>query len=1710
MPYLLKAQTCNTPPAGSDDCFNAPVMSCNLDGYVGTSVGYNTGPMPADFCGIIENNQWFQFVVDEVPVIIRITPSNCTTNEGLQAQLFTTTDCVNLDAASNCASFGNLNTLTVNSAGMLNVGDVAYFMIDGFFGDFCDFEIEVVSGILPEEMAMAQGASICPGTPIQLDASGSATGPNIFYNWTTMDGNIVSGADQLNPTIDQMGTYTFEVTDIESCCTDVIEVEVTQNTDLPEINFEPVDPLNCVTTSTDINTNMDIPTNYDFNWDTADGNITSTTNGPGISVNQAGTYNVTVVNNMTGCSNIGFITVNQDDDDPSVVASADDDLDCITTQTNLNALSADSDLMYAWTGPGGFTSTMPNPIITTGGSYTVVVTALNGCTAEDDVVVNQSVDIPDISAGVSGELNCDDQMVDLQGASTAIGVQFAWTGPNGFTSNQSVVPTNVSGLYTLTVSLPNGCTNTEDVMVTEDIMMPNISLPQPADLDCQNPTSTLMGGSTTTGASFAWTGPNGFTDMVAQPTISDGGTYTLTVTGTNGCSVSLSVTVDQTADLPAVDAGTDETLTCAVTDVMVGGTNSESGPGITYAWTDENGMNLGSDPTLMVSTIGTYTLTVMDASNGCSNSEQVVVIEDVLAPMVDPGSTLTLSCNQNMITSNGTNSSTGPEFTYEWSDEDGNVISTDVNADFIAAGTYTLEITNMTNGCSDMATLDVMLDADAPIAISAMDGEITCIDSEVALTSSGSSSGTNISYEWLDANGNSISTNASVDVSQAGEYTLVVFDANNGCSTSNPITVIENTVTPMVVIEPATDIDCQITESTLDGSNSSSPDGFSAVWLDANGDQVASSITTDVSVAGTYTLILTDDVNGCTADESVTIADNGDDPVAEIDGLDVITCITDMIELNVGNSDSGTDFVYEWFDADGNPIGNGSTLDVNQAGDYTMVVYNQTNGCESDATVTVEENTVAPTAVSVAPETLTCVTTTVTLDASQSSANGNISFEWMDPNGMIIGTEEFANVTVTGDYGLRVIDTDNGCEDLMTVTVDENVEPPEFTLIQPDVITCDNQFAALSFNTPDIDNSGATWFDVNGQTLTTESYVEVMQAGVYELEVVNTSNGCTALAQVEVFEDVVAPEINPAAPGLIDCINEEVSLTASVSNGLSDVEYTWLDAAGNVLGNGENWIVDAAGNYTVRIENNSNGCTEDALIVVMEDTEEPMAVIDFDGTVLNCNVSSLNADGDDSNGNSDLSYTWIDQFQNTIGVSSDVIISNAGNYTLAVTQESNGCTATAEFTVTEDFDEPAIEITSVGTITCVEEVVSISSTANGGVGNFEFQWDETSGGILSGADTDTPEINSPGMYVVTVTDLSNGCTNEMSVEVEEEVELPEAIAEANDILDCITESIILSTEGSAFGPDIVYSWTGANILTGEDTPNPEVSAAGMYHLTVTNTQTGCENETSVEVEENTERPTGAVTVSTSPTCQGISNGEVNILDVIGGTEPYMYALNDPNNYSPNPNVNNLPGGEYQVFVQDASGCEWDTSIFIIEPIEVTVDLGPDLLIELGESVTLSANTTGNVTRTDWTADVGTVPNGGFLTLDVEPLENTLYEVVVTNEHGCTSLDQILVKVETNRNVYFPTAFSPNGDGVNDFFTIFSDDLVIRVIKMQIFDRWGTQLYLKEEFDPNVEDAGWDGFYKGERMQPGVFMYHTVVEFLDGKQGTYKGEFTILE
>ena len=128
---------------------------------------------------------------------------------------------------------------------------------------------------------------------------------------------------------------------------------------------------------------------------------------------------------------------------------------------------------------------------------------------------------------------------------------------------------------------------------------------------------------------------------------------------------------------------------------------------------------------------------------------------------------------------------------------------------------------------------------------------------------------------------------------------------------------------------------------------------------------------------------------------------------------------------------------------------------------------------------------------------------------------------------------------------------------------------------------------------------------------------------------------------------------------------------------------------------------------------------------------------------------------------------------------------------------------------------------------------------------------------------------------------------------------------------------------------------------------------------------------------------------------------------------------------------------------------------------------------------------------------------------VMPIVTSAYSVEIFDENGCSALDDINVIVEKERNIYIPNAFSPNEDGNNDEFMIFSILGVKEINSFQIYSRWGELVFSDSNFQPNDPTNSWDGTFNGEVLNPAVFVYFAQIEFLDGKVILYKGDVTLL-
>ena len=204
-------------------------------------------------------------------------------------------------------------------------------------------------------------------------------------------------------------------------------------------------------------------------------------------------------------------------------------------------------------------------------------------------------------------------------------------------------------------------------------------------------------------------------------------------------------------------------------------------------------------------------------------------------------------------------------------------------------------------------------------------------------------------------------------------------------------------------------------------------------------------------------------------------------------------------------------------------------------------------------------------------------------------------------------------------------------------------------------------------------------------------------------------------------------------------------------------------------------------------------------------------------------------------------------------------------------------------------------------------------------------------------------------------------------------------------------------------------------------------------------------------------------------------------------------------------------GLHELIIIDDGGCRFEQAFEIngSEPIELIIEDQDPVIINPNESAILNINTNFLIDSISWTSAIDLSCTNCINPL-ASPSNTTTYFAEVFDIQGCSSTTSVTVIVDQTENVYIPNIFSPNEDGFNDQFYIFGNDSVAQVKEISIFDRWGTQVFFAKNIPSNDPIFGWDGAYRGKKLQPGVFIYYTIIEFVDGSELLIEGDVTLIK
>ncbi|GAB4248432.1 MAG: hypothetical protein Kow0079_00510 [Vicingaceae bacterium] len=1331
---------------------------------------------------------------------------------------------------------------------------------------------------------------------------------------------------------------------------------------------------------------------YSYSW--SPGGQTS----PSISNLCAGNYTVTVTDS-NGCSQNQMVTVNE----PVAITTT-------TTGTNLNcngvcngsATTSPSGgtgpFTYSWS-PGGQTTQTINNLCA--GTYIVTITDSLGCSIQDSITITEPNPLDGNLSSVDMSCNgvCDGSITSLTIGGTPP-YAYSWT-PGGQTTQN--LNNLCAGTYIVTITDSLGCTAQDTAVINNPpVLQANTSaVAASCGTICDGiATANPIGG--TAPYSYSWSDPSNQTTQTATGLCA--GTYGVTVTDSNGCSVTDSVTI---TNLITISVNTDSvSVSCnGACDGQATAFPSGGATPYSYSWNDPLNQNTQTATGLCP---GTYFVTVTD-SNGCATTVPATVPADPAVLVPNPTKT-NITCN-GLCDGTATAAPSGgvPPYNIVWQ-PGGQTTNTISN---LCAGTYIVSVTDSVN-CTQIDSVVIV----EPDTIS-FNPSITNVDcngncnGSITINPTGGTGP--ISVLWMPGG----QTSTTISNLCAGTYTVTATDSV-GCSYVRTFVISEP---PLLSSSPiSTNVtcngNCDGTASVLVGGGTP---GYSYFWS-PNG-ETTSSISN--LCPGNYSVLVTD-TNGCTTSQNISISQ----PfvlTANASGTSIACNGSPCTGTATSNPSGGTaPYTYSWMPG-GQTTQNLSNL---CAGTYTVTVTDSM-GCTAVDSFEVT----TPTAL------------TVTLDSTNMTCNGicdgtataNVlggtppyTYSWMPGgqttssiSGLCAGTY---TVSVTDSFGCFFIGSVNvteptliddnevitnancgfcdgvismfpsggtapythswdngansssisnlcpgfytdtirdffGCEQIFTIPISNPTGPSGVTSTVLDATcygACDGAINVIPIGgTP-----GYTYsWSPGGMT---DSTITGLCAGTYNLTVTD-ANSCVLNTSLSVSQ---ADSISENLLTTDASCNGTCDGTASVSPSGGTAPYTYLWSTGATTSSVSGLC---AGNYSVTITDNNN-CSK-----VVNFTINSPNILNATLSVTNtlCNGS---CDGQITanplGGTAPYNYNWSNS-QTTQTISGLC----AGVYSVTIS-DSKGCSVNLSDTVKEPTLIVANPTTTDATCGVCDGTASVAPV--GGTPGYTYLW---SNGVT------LPNTNAlcAGSYTVTITD-NNGCSiiETIGISNTNGPSVSTSVTPATCNGNCDGAATATASGGS--GGPYTYLWSPG----GQTTASVSGLCAGTYSVQVTD-GSNCSTTDVITITENTQLTATITTIDAS--CNGVCDGSALVIPN-GGIPPYTY------NWSTGHTINAVAGlcaGSYTVTVSDAMGCFNTFNVVINEPNLLNASIN-------GIDATCNGGCDGSATAvvSGGTAPFSYLWSNNATTSSITALCAGNYSVTVTDSKGCTANANIVL------------------------------------------------------------------------------------------------------
>jgi gliding motility-associated-like protein len=1282
---------------------------------------------------------------------------------------------------------------------------------------------------------------------------------------------------------------------------------------------------------------------------------------------------------------------------------------------------------------------------------------------------------------------------------------YTWTPGNLTGASQTGL---AAGTYSIAINDGNSCPGTGTVIITQPTASLSAVISGTTATGCGSSTggATVTASGGTAGYTYSWSPSGG---AAAGASNLGTGSYTVTVTDSKNCIQTAVATVGSTSG-PTLSVVSQASVNCFGANTGTATVSSVGGTGpYTYTWSPGN-LSGASQTTLGA---GAYTVNTSDAS-GCTASTTLTITQPASAlSAVITGTTAAgcgsssvsvfwtedfgVGCSQNQI-ANGIN----PSVNGIWTVTNTGTNDASANQWFISATEAGMGVGNCGDGClaggGNNRTLHVSNVPTSPAAFifcptgdcgaaydSGFGANNVTADKRVespAINCSGQSNIT-ISFNYIEG-GQTTIDDATLWYFDGATWSQIdnmpktsVCGGGQGLWASRTMTLPASANNnPNVKIGyrwvnnddgVGTDPSFAVDDITL---SASSAGGTGSATVTASGGTPTYSYNwspsggTTASVSnlssGSNTVVVTDS-KGCTATAVANITSSGGPTLTVVSQASVSCFGLNTGTATVSGSGGTGPYTYTW--VPGNLTGaSQSTL---SAGTYTINVMD-VNSCAGSGTLVVTQPTSSLTAIISATSAAGCGASTGGATVTASGGIPTYTYAWVPSGGTTAGVSNLS----AGNNTVVVMDA-NSC----TVSAVANITSAGGPTLSVSSQTNVNCFGA-STGAATINATGGTgtitytWLPGNLSGTNQTS----LTAGTYTINA-SDANSCASSTTVLISQPTLSLSgviSNTTAPAC-GLSNGSASITAS--GGTPGYTYTWSPSGGNTAS-----VTNlSSGSNTVTISD-ALGCSTSAVVSLSSVSGPTLSIVSQ--ASVNClggntGTATVNASG----GTGPYTYTWMPG--NLSGISQTSL--SAGLYTITVS-DANLCTGTGTISVTQ----PTAGITGTITTTptgCGTSVGSATVSASGGVPAYTYSWSPTSG---SGTSISGLAV---GNYSVLVTD-AQGCSITLNTSINTTGTGPSLSISSQTNAACFSSTNAGATVDAVGTGPFTYSWSP----TGGNATSATGLSGGNYTVFVADASL-CVSTITLSI---TQPPAIVVTVTNTTASCGNYDGSATVI-ASGGTGSLtpLWSVN-----SNSVTVTGLSAGTYSVLVTDAFGCTGSAITNVNSVGTLTVNAGTDATIHPGDNTPITAFAPSG-------ASVVWTPTNG---LSCSTCSTTIASPAITTQYcayttigSCADTSCVLITVdvdcESKTDYSTPTAFSPNGDGINDEFCLKGWNECVTSFYIGIYNRWGEKVYESE--DP---DFCWDGKFMGTPLNSAVFVFYIKASVKDIGEIVRKGNITLVK